>query len=341
MTRAPVLAHPDAAGLFHGAPAVSFALHTAGHPAYATALARLDAHIAVLVRTRLETAHARIDTGHQPRLREFDLIRGLTGLGAYLLHRHEDSGEALLKEVLTYLVRLAEPVKADGGVLPGWWTSDDTSGRPCPLGGHGNLGLAHGIAGPLALAATATRHGIVVPGQTGMLTRVSSWLDHWRQGPAEAPWWPQTLSRTEQTQDVVTWHGPGRPSWCYGTPGLVRAQQLAALALSDTTAQRRAEQALAACLDDEAQLCQLTDASLCHGWAGLLHTARTVAADAHPDTQLSARLTALHQRLGQHLHQNGAPEAAGLLEGTTGIRLTTAEALSGTARWDACLLLAG
>jgi len=84
MTRNPITAHPNAGGLYQGVPAVAFALHAAGQPAYATALETLDGHIATLSRHRLELAHKRIDLRHLPALRGFDLIRGLTGIGAYL-----------------------------------------------------------------------------------------------------------------------------------------------------------------------------------------------------------------------------------------------------------------
>lgn len=58
-------------------------------------------------------------------------MRGLTGLGAYLLHR-DPHGE-LVRQVLAYLVRLTEPVPADdeaGLSVSGWWTGDVPSGRP-------------------------------------------------------------------------------------------------------------------------------------------------------------------------------------------------------------------
>ncbi|MGW1807070.1 lanthionine synthetase LanC family protein [Streptomyces sp. NPDC002078] len=61
--------------------------------------------------------------------------------------------------------------------------------RPSPRwpGGHGNFGLAHGIAGPLALLAMALRHGHAVPGQTQAIIRICDWLDRWRTAPARAP----------------------------------------------------------------------------------------------------------------------------------------------------------
>lgn len=56
------------------------------------------------------------------------------------------------------------------------------------------------------------------------------------------------------------------PSWCYGTPGIARALQLAALATGNRTRRATAERALIGCLADERQVRQIIDTSLCHGW---------------------------------------------------------------------------
>jgi len=344
MTRSPVAAHPDTAGLYQGAPAVAFAVHTAGQPAYAAALGALDDHVATLTRERLARAHGRIDRGHLPALREFDLIRGLTGIGAYLLHRH--GGGDLLRNVLSYLVRLSEPQMVSGVALPGWWSDHGPSDRPSPRwpGGHGNLGMAHGIAGPLALLSTSMRRGVVVTGHAEAIARIVAWLNQWRSGTRSRAWWPETISQPEWRTGTVRQPGPQRPSWCYGTPGLARAQQLAALALADTRAQLRAEEALSGCVADEQQLSLLGDASLCHGWAGLTHTTWRAAADAADDGALAAHLPRLRARLEEHLHRRGPPPADGLLEGTAGLRLvehTVAGTAPPTSGWDACLLLDG
>src|SRR5699024_1154281 len=103
--------------------------------------------------------------------------------------------------------------------------------------------------------------------------------------------------------------GPPRPSWCYGTPGLARAQQLAGLALGDADRQRMAENALLACVADRTQLDRIRDASLCHGAAGLLHTAHRVARDAPPG-MFDAHLP----RLRTLLLDQARPRGTGLLE---------------------------
>jgi lantibiotic biosynthesis protein len=342
MTRSPVTAHPGTCGLFRGAPAVAFSLYAAGQAAYAPALTTLDRHVTALTVHRLKKAHERIDCGRRPALREFDLISGLTGLGVYLLHRHRGGG--LLQDVMPYLVRLTEPVTADGEALPGWWCANGPGDQPLPRwpGGHGNLGLAHGISGPLALMSTAARRGVTVPGQDDAINRICAWLDQWRTGTGSRTWWPGMISLSEQRNSTVRQPGPGRPSWCYGIPGLARAQQVAALALADPARQRLAEQALAGCITDEGQLSQLADASLCHGWAGLIQTTWRAAADASSGGELGARLPNLLKRLEQHLHCH-PPAHDGLLEGMAGVLLARRTAANGApaTRWDACLLLDG
>lgn len=88
-----------------------------------------------------------MDAGLPPRMQEYDLIGGLTGLGAYLLRRgtHPD----LLDGVMHYLVQLfQQPVTVHGEQVPGWWTSDSPGGQPNTAwpDGHGNFGTAHGVA---------------------------------------------------------------------------------------------------------------------------------------------------------------------------------------------------
>lgn len=340
-TSVPVNAHPDSSSLFQGAPAVAFTLHAARQPRYAKALAILDSHITALTRERLRRANERIDRGQLPALREFDLISGLTGLGVYQLYRH--GGGDLLRDVLRYLVRLCEPLSVVGGPLPGWWTSHDTTDRPssASAGGHGNLGLAHGISGPLALLSITMRRNVQVHGQADAITRICTWLDQWQQGDGLTAWWPGTVTMDELSIDALQQPGSQRPSWCYGTPGIARAQQLAGLALADHARQHQAETALLGCITDDAQLAQLGNASLCHGWAGLLQATWRTTVDAGPGSPLSSQLPTLISHLENFL-RSGTPQHEGLLEGSTGVylvQLTTTSAVEPLPAWDACLLL--
>jgi lantibiotic biosynthesis protein len=339
MTAEPVAAHTNAC-LFRGAPAVAFVLRTANVPAYDGGLHTLDDHVTVITRARLKTAHERIDRAVLPDLREFDLINGLTGLGVYLLQAtHSDHARALLRDVLTYLIRLTGQITVEGVTLPGWWTANGPSDLPDPRwpGGHANLGMAHGVAGPLALLSAAMINGVTVPGQAEAIDLIDCFLDSWRYGPQQSSWWPGMISAREWTNATIEQAGPQRPSWCYGTPGLARARHLAAQALDAPSEMGNATAALVACITDDAQLALLDDDSLCHGFAGLVHTSRRMLANAEPGSESAEALSRL-EHLWRQRRQQTVPELSdpsGMLEGNAGIALTDLPAEIG---WDTCLL---
>jgi hypothetical protein len=326
------------AGLFFGAPTLAFVAHAAADQPGKLARTRadLDTHTTALTCRRLAEAHARIARGDRPPLAELDLIRGLAGLGAYHLHCSPDHD--ITQAVLSYLVRLAEPLPGRTDGLPGWWTDLAPTGRSSPdyPGGHGNAGMSHGIAGALALLSLARRVGLTVNGHTDAIDRICAWLDAWQyQGPA-GPWWPGIVTLDDIHRGHTQPSSRQRPSWCYGTPGLARAQQLAGLATGDTARQSVAEDAMVGCLDD---LARLPDSGLCHGLAGLLQTAWRMAADAHTP-RIGAQLPRLTTTLLARPPPTDGPE---LLDGQAGVALALHTVGTGTApltTWDACLLLA-
>ncbi len=272
---------------------MTYVLHLAATNSdrYAGALHALDTSVAAHTRRRLAAAHARIGQGRYASFAEYDLFRGLTGLGALLLRRLPESDE--LKAVLEYLVRLSEPVTGPKGQpLPGWWVEHaPASHQAATPGGHANAGLAHGIAGPLALLALAKRHGITVNDHDTAMARICHWLDRIRRSDHRGTRWPRWITDTNPTPVA-----PTAPSWCYGVPGLARAQQLAAIALGDEDRKRMAERALLLCLSDPHQLDQLTTRGLCHGVGGLLRTVQRVAEDAEAPTVFTDRLPELRER---------------------------------------------
>jgi len=329
------------AGLYFGAPTLAFVTNAAANQSgkYERALVQLDTSTVSVTRRRLDRAHARIDRGDRAVMAEFDLIRGLTGFGAYHLRRHPH--DDITRAVLAYLVRLAEPLQGSTDGLPNWWTDVSLNGDPSPdfPGGHGNFGMSHGIAAPLALLSLAMLRGVVVEGHADAIGRICAWLDAWQQVHPSGPWWPGYITLENIHKGHVEQASHQRPSWCYGTPGVARAQQLAGMATGDIARQRTAEAAMLGCLRDPAQLDRLTESGLCHGMAGLFQTAWRMAADAHtPD--IADELPRLATRLLARLRS--APAEPELLDGHAGVALALHTAGTGTAPlagWDACLLL--
>ncbi|WP_327675464.1 lanthionine synthetase C family protein [Kitasatospora sp. NBC_00458] len=332
--RQPVLSTPGT-GLFFGAPAVAHVLRRAstGPRSFERQVTALDATVDRMTERRLASAHRRITRLERPIFAEYDLVYGMTGLGVTLRSRGDSH---LLRDVLTYLVRFTEPLRG----LPGWWTDIAPSGATSPHypGGHGNLGLAHGITGPLALLALTWTDGIRVPGHREAIGRITDWLDAWQQDTGTGPWWPEAVTPAEERVGRSLQNGPLRPSWCYGTPGIAHAQHLAALATGDHHRWQLAEHALLTCLTDPRQLTGLTGNTLCHGTAGTrLLTHRFAARTTDPAT--AARLRTAADAIATLIEPLAE---AGLLEGTAGTALalhTLTPGRPATTRWDSCLLL--
>ncbi len=349
-TTDPLSCGPNA-NLFHGAPAVGFVLHaaTGGTSPHLTAL---DERTTALTRQRLDAAHARIERGDPLVMREFDLIHGLTGLGVYHLLRHPD--QPITATVLTYLTRLTRPAPGQPDHLPPWWLTSGLTGEPDPSypHGHGNIGVAHGISAIIALLSLAILHHVSVPGTDEAIMRLCAWTDRWRQHDDDhATWWPGYI--THDHHNGATPPRP-RPSWCYGTAGTARAQQLAGLALHDPARTRQAENAMLTALHDPDLDAHLPDIGLCHGKAGLLQAAWRMAADS-TDPSLAAALPNLTDRLRAQAtalldspHRSTTADAnnpvgdAELLDGTAGaaLALHTTSLNRPATVWDTFLLLA-
>ncbi|WP_034261703.1 lanthionine synthetase C family protein [Actinospica robiniae] len=330
----------ETTGLYLGICALTFALDTASER-YAAALTDLDRHVQDLAHRRVAAATQRLEAGKPAAFREYDIFFGLTGIGA-LLARRDPAGNTL-ERVLTHLVALTRPLHVSGVAVPGWWVGHDPHRRQSPdfATGHANLGAAHGITGVLLLLAGTARRGISVPGQLQAISRICAFLDRWEQPSERGPWWPQWLTYEELTTGRTTQAGPGRPSWCYGTPGIARAQQIAAIALDDSARQEQAQQMLALVLEDAATHRRLTDPGLCHGWAGIYMTGLRAALDV-ADPKLDAAVDAVAHELGEVAHERSPGRDPGLLEGDAGFALALTAAAHRAAPstgWDTCLLI--
>ncbi|MQY33337.1 Nisin biosynthesis protein NisC [Streptomyces sp. RB17] len=350
------LSGPTERGLYGGAASLAFAAHTARHGAddYAGLLDTLDGRVTTQVDRLLADEEQRLAAGRAGvRMSTYDVIAGATGLGRWLMLRGARHRDGLL-DVLSCLVRLTEPVEAYGQQVPGWWVPLEPGHGPQFPRGHFNLGLAHGISGPLALLSLAWSEGVRVPGQSDAICTIA---DHLLAHRTEQGMWPGVLSFDAFVGAADPHAGHSRMiAWCYGTPGTARALQLAGIALDRPDWRKEAVDAQVTAL--ARMPATVTDSSVCHGWAGLLHLTGLMARDSG-DPRLTERLPALaaalladyrpdlpfgfayvRPQLGEGLRQ--APHRAGFLDGSAGIALALrAYAAGGCASpWQTALLVA-
>ncbi|MGA5565153.1 lanthionine synthetase C family protein [Streptomyces platensis] len=273
-------------------------LHADAHGGYTRLLARCAEVHAAYVRAHVARLEARRQAaGPGLAADDYDVISGLAGEGRGLLlaadHGDERCAQAL-REVLTCLVGMTHPVPspvADGTQVPGWWCAPDRYLLPrdredYPRGDF-NVGVAHGICGPLALMALAYRSGHRVPGMADALRRMADWVVSVGSSDDLGMRWPGRVAATEaagesphRSQERQPPRDAGarsRPGWCYGTAGIAWSLYLAGQALGDRRVAALAEDAVSGLVRRPLDAAVSTDPGFCHGRAGILHTVSRLA----------------------------------------------------------------
>jgi hypothetical protein len=302
---------------------------------------------------------------HSPWTADYDLIRGLVGLGVYALERlPRPSALACLTGVVDRLAETAE----HGAQGTTWHTSPrllpDWQRAIYPEGYY-NLGVAHGVPAAVALlgaiAAAGERlaaAGDPAAGELGRRARsleegALRWLLAQRLPAGSSSWfassiWPGTP------------HQGSRLAWCYGDPGI--AATLLLTARSHGPGDDGGVAALAVELAVEAaarpaESSGVRDAGLCHGSAGLAHLFNRI----HQQTG-EPRLAAASRRWFEHaldfrqpglglagyrshwIEEDGVSQSwrdsAGMLEGVAGIGLALLAGISSfEPAWDRTMML--
>jgi hypothetical protein len=285
---------------------------------------------------------------------EFDLISGLTGVGAYLLCRWDNPAAlTTLKTVLHSLIALTS--EADG--RPRWWTpahlaGDEDAAARHPYGSL-NCGLAHGIPGPLALMALARTYGISVPGLEDAIDLAAEWLFTHRADDAWGVNWPYAVSFTaEGSLDTAgAARAPGRAAWCYGAPGVARTLWLAGVARDRLEWRDLAIAAMAAVYRRPVAVRHIDSPTFCHGVAGLLQVTLRFANDTklpvftEAADDLTECLLAGHEPDSLLGYRNWEPggtrvDQPGLLDGAPGVLLVLLAASTNVEpSWDRAFLL--
>ncbi|MFK0259115.1 lanthionine synthetase C family protein [Streptomyces sp. NPDC090445] len=284
------------AGIVSGSAGLAFAMaeFAAADPRYRPSLAGLHSGLADQIRHRFA------DRGpdHGARFEDYDVLGGASGVLGHLLTQPPD--HASVHALIDALVRFCT---ADGeGQEPRWVVPLEHYPNPphTTEETHGfiNLGLAHGIPGPLAALALAwkagyrrPRMGEAIANGVAALSAAATRDDFGVTWPNEIPVGPEGR-HTEGPR-------PARSAWCYGVPGIAAALLTAADALADQrlrnftvevmeTELRRAEAAL-----------DHLSPSICHGLAGLLAIVE-VFARTTGSAKTRAFLPVLTERLLAH-----------------------------------------
>ncbi|HEY5832909.1 lanthionine synthetase LanC family protein [Streptomyces sp.] len=267
----------------------------------------------------------------------YDSMRGLAGIGRILLAAadtgHREAADPGLKAALT---TLTDMINRPTEPYPGWWLPQGEHHPPTaiPESGAATTGLAHGIAGPLALLAIAAHQSVSVPGQSDAVHASATWLHTWRTGegtwPAHIP--GTALGRPDTPVSVASGR---RDAWCYGNTGIANALIHAGTATRDRTVTGWGHAALEVVARRPVRHWDTNSAGICHGTAGVMLTA---AAHSKATLERKAHEATIAQLAATDAHSSDL----GLLTGSAGAVLALSSSSShprDAAHWSALLLL--
>ncbi|MGH3934970.1 MAG: lanthionine synthetase C family protein [Pseudonocardiaceae bacterium] len=276
----------------------------------------------------------------------YDAINGLAGIGRVLLAAVTSGHDMTEPGLLAALKTLTTMITTRYGNRPGWWlpASEHPPAVNVHQSGAATTGMAHGIAGPLALLATAHTAGWSVTGQRTAIQEAAHWLLRWRTNATSR--WPPYVTGDDLDSDTTQPTVGRRDAWCYGAPGIGRALTLAGRALADPRLTEAGDTAIASLTDRPAERWDVEGPTLCHGHAGVLQSAAT-SQGTTADRAAAAVTEAFNPQLTfafQHLDNGSATDEPGLLTGSAGVALALADhgqlpAPPVPARWDCILLL--
>jgi len=296
---------------------------------------------------------ARIDalrgarSGFAPEV--FDVIAGLSGVARYWLRRRGCmETERPRRDAISALVALARSV--DG--VPRWHTPATSmiSGAMATLfpGGYIDCGLAHGVAGPLAVLSLAQLQGVDVDGLAEAIAHLAAWLSSNRCDDAWGINWPYGVALDAASSAS---REAARAGWCYGSPGVGRALYLAGQALKQPPLCTMGVQAVDSALARPPHARRLSSRHLCHGDAGLMQIALRIQQDEPSDIrrraicELAASIVEHHAPDSLLGYRDTGPDGRGvdepsILTGAPGIALALlAAACDVEPVWDCALLL--
>lgn len=376
-------------GLYLGPAAIAAAAQACAGPGdrYVKLRSRVITWVAEDQHRRIVDDQDRAAAGRGVAWRSYDVINGLSGTGRLLLDAastgpEQAAAERAVDATLRHLVGLAQPIPAAAlpsdldysGEVPGWWVPNelqpvDQDKRSYPYGDL-NMGMAHGVAGPLMFLALAAERGWTVPGQAEAIHVMADWLTGWALTDDHGLYWPCRVGLNDEVADPRPTHLFTRTAWCYGAPGVAVALAAAADAVDQSDWRDVAVAALRDAINRPEPHWRLDGPTLCHGYAGLLAIVHRMVLRTHDPVLASAIPRLAESVVGfadeaapfvfAHLTPDSADgwlsatrhkslASAGLTEGAAGVACTLLDLLPANpdpavprtrdGGWDRCLML--
>lgn len=254
----------QSSSLFSGTSGIALAVKACSNNGayYKSLLQTLDNHLYSQLDVNLNYIINKTDT----EMFDYDVIEGMSGIGNYLLLNNK---ERPLEKILNYFVNLSKPVSHLNFEVPRWFIkkehlfNDDE--KKYYNKGILNLGLSHGIPGPLIILCKSYNKNIIVDGQKEAIEKIVGDIIKCKiKGTNQ---WNGMIGLDEyingaKNSDAV------RDAWCYGTPGIAYSLLGASYTLKNNSLYEMSCEAMKESVKNENGL---FSPSFCHGYSGLAY----------------------------------------------------------------------
>lgn len=315
----------------------------------------VDTFLKHLVQEKFKKIHSNENT----MMFDYDTIQGLSGILNYMLidTLNQKFFSQQIKDILNYFVKLSKKYKYKDIDVPYWRISSENlfleEERDLFPDGAINLGVSHGISGPLIVMSKAYESNVKVPGLEEAILSISelliSSLDTKHNN------WPSMID-IRKLNETNTVFEESRDAWCYGRPGVSFALLKASQALKDKTLLNIACTTMKSGIYSEIGLVSPT---FCHGYIGVSYIYKKFYESTKVDAfdQESKRLMTEvisyydenlpfgfpnweHNINDQNQQEMKMINTIGILDGVTGILLSLLSMLGDKkTNWDAVFLL--
>ena len=217
----------------------------------------------------------------------FELIYGLSGVLRYCYDEGTGSlCHALGDEVVNALIRRLKPKIIQNKPVPGFHYMPSKIEKqymdtPAPNGCI-NYGMAHGIAGTIDALSFAYRKNHNLEAKKTIELLIAEFLSA-RYYVDGIVYWPGRISFEQYFGLEEFPHVTNRMSWCYGSPGVLRALYLAAEAISMTEVKRLAIDEMEKIAVMDTSQYGLNSPIICHGLAGMVLIMRRMYIDTQKE----------------------------------------------------------
>ncbi|CDR66325.1 lanthionine synthetase C family protein [Staphylococcus schweitzeri] len=257
----------------------------------------------------------------------YDTISGLAGIGRYLLNRIDVSGTNVrtLKRILTYFKEIQYSQNS-------WVVPQESqfleSDKNYFTQGNINLGLAHGVLGPMSLFALCMIKGITIENHQHILKDMYKFIMD-KKFCSNYRWLQRYDLISERNHFNFIRNG-----WCYGNTGVMTTMFLIGQALQDEEIIQMSKKVMLQVINDKEE--NLISPTICHGLSSQILMLTIMNLHFELD-EVSDYITELTNKLISHykedhlvnfidINENKQGEfksgKVGLLEGEIGVYLS-------------------